>query len=219
MITVMLVDDQELLRAGLRTIVDAHPELEVVAEAAGGIAALETLERLAVDVVLLDLDMPGIDGVETTRRIRDRWGTPSPRIVVLTTFDASDNVLAALRAGADGFLGKGIGPRELTAAVVDGARGSHALSARAIDALVGHAVASPVAPAVDPAVRELFAGLTPREMEIVALAAAGLDNAEIGRQVYISPYTAKTHVTRAMSKVGARDRAHLVALAFQAGIR
>lgn len=218
MITVMLVDDQELLRAGLRTIVDAHPELEVVAEAAGGIAALETLERLAVDVVLLDLDMPGIDGVETTRRIRDRWGTPSPRIVVLTTFDASDNVLAALRAGADGFLGKGIGPRELTAAVVDGARGGE-LSARAIDALVGHAVASPVAPAVDPAVRELFAGLPPREMEIVALAAAGLDNAEIGRQVYISPYPAKTHVNRAMSKVGARDRAHLVALAFQAGIR
>ncbi|MGP9694794.1 response regulator [Brachybacterium sp. AOP25-B2-12] len=218
MITVMLVDDQELLRAGLRTIVDAHPELEVVAEAAGGIAALETLECLAVDVVLLDLDMPGIDGVETTRRIRDRWGTPSPRIVVLTTFDASDNVLAALRAGADGFLGKGIGPRELTAAVVDGARGGE-LSARAIDALVGHAVASPVAPAVDPAVRELFAGLPPREMEIVALAAAGLDNAEIGRQVYISPYTAKTHVNRAMSKVGARDRAHLVALAFQAGIR
>lgn len=218
MITVMLVDDQELLRAGLRTIVDAHPELEVVAEATGGIAALETLECLAVDVVLLDLDMPGIDGVETTRRIRDRWGTPSPRIVVLTTFDASDNVLAALRAGADGFLGKGIGPRELTAAVVDGARGGE-LSARAIDALVGHAVASPVAPAVDPAVRELFAGLPPREMEIVALAVAGLDNAEIGRQVYISPYTAKTHVNRAMSKVGARDRAHLVALAFQAGIR
>lgn len=217
MITVMLVDDQEL-RAGLRTIVDAHPELEVVAEATGGIAALETLECLAVDVVLLDLDMPGIDGVETTRRIRDRWGTPSPRIVVLTTFDASDNVLAALRAGADGFLGKGIGPRELTAAVVDGARGGE-LSARAIDALVGHAVASPVAPAVDPAVRELFAGLPPREMEIVALAVAGLDNAEIGRQVYISPYTAKTHVNRAMSKVGARDRAHLVALAFQAGIR
>jgi DNA-binding NarL/FixJ family response regulator len=217
-IRVMLVDDQEMLRAGLRVIIDAQPELSVAAEAGDGHAALRRLQHTEVDVVLMDLNMPGIDGVETVRRLRATHGPDAPRILVLTTFDQDANVLAALRAGADGFLGKGAGPAELADAIREVAAGRHALSPTAIDALVSHAADDP-APAPDPEKQALLAELTPRELEVVGLIVEGLDNREIGARMFISPLTVKTHANRAMTKVGARDRAQLVSIAVQAGLR
>ena len=217
MIRVMLVDDQEMIRAGLRTIVGAHPDLEVVAEAADGLAVLRDLEDLEVDVVLMDIRMPGIDGVEATRRIRLTRPPEQLRILVLTTFDQDDNVLRALRAGADGFLSKGAGPAELTGAIVQVAAGVRALSSGAVDAVVDHVVDQRVI-AVDPALASRFSELTPREREVVGAIVSGLDNAQIAEQFFLSPFTVKTHANRAMVKVGARDRAQLVTLAIRAGI-
>lgn len=216
-VRVMIVDDQEVIRTGLKTILDADPQLTVVAEAGDGVTAIAVLERTTADVVLMDLNMPGIDGVETIRRIRARL-TPDPmHILVLTTFDQDQNVISALRSGADGFLSKSASPAELTDAILSTAVGQHALSRTAVDALVHHA-ADPVPPPVDPDAAKLFDGLTPREREIVAYIVAGLTNAQIGKRIFISPYTVKTHANRAMMKVGARDRAQLVSLAIQAGI-
>ena len=218
MIRVMIVDDQEMIRAGLRTIVEAHPQLAVVAEAGDGIAALRLLETTDVDVVLMDIRMPGVDGVEATRRIRGSHPPDYPRILVLTTFDQDENVLNAIRAGADGFFGKGAGPSELTDGILRVFEGGRALSSTAVNALVDHVAEAEITP-TDPAVAARFAALTPREHEVVALIVAGLDNSEIGARIFVSPYTVKTHANRAMMKVGARDRAQLVSLAVQAGIR
>ncbi|MEV6348156.1 response regulator transcription factor [Actinoplanes sp. NPDC051851] len=218
MIRVVLVDDQEIIRAGLRTILDAHPELTVVAEAPDGLALLRLLDDgTGADVLLMDLNMPGIDGVETTRRVRAAAG-PQPRILVLTTFDQDANVLAALRAGADGFLSKGAGPAELTAAIARVAAGGRVLSATAVDAVVTH-VAEDRGTPPDPQAVARFTELTAREHEIVHLVVAGLDNHEIAARLVVSPFTVKTHVNRAMAKAGTRDRAQLVSLAVRAGIR
>ena len=217
MIRVMLVDDQEMIRAGLRAIIGAHPDLEVVAEAADGLAVLRQLDEARPDVVLMDIRMPGIDGVEATRRIRLTTPPEQLRILVLTTFDQDENVLQALRAGADGFLSKGAGPAELTGAIVQVASGGRALSPGAVSAVVDHVVDQRVI-AVDPALATRFADLTPREREIVGAIVSGLDNARIAEQFHLSPFTVKTHANRAMVKVGARDRAQLVTLAIRAGI-
>ena len=217
MIRVMLVDDQEMIRAGMRTIVSAHPDLEVVAEAADGQAVLRDLESLVVDVVLMDIWMPGIDGVEATRRIRLTRSPEELRMLVLTTFDQDENVLQALRAGADGFLGKGAGPAELTGAILEVASGRRALSPGAVGAVVDHVVQQRAVPA-DPVLAARFAELTPREREVVGAIVSGLDNAQIAEQFFLSPFTVKTHANRAMVKVGARDRAQLVAFAVRAGI-
>ena len=216
-IRVLLVDDQEMIRVGLRSIIEAHDEIDVVAEAGDGITAVSIVERGGVDVVLMDINMPGIDGVETTRRVRALPAEVQPRILVLTTFDQDENVLAALRAGADGFFSKGAGPRELTDGILGVAAGANPLSPTAVAALIGH-VSDPAPPPVDAEKAALFAELTPRELEVVGLIVDGLDNVEISRRIYISPYTVKTHANRAMMKVGARDRAQLVSLAVQAGI-
>jgi DNA-binding NarL/FixJ family response regulator len=216
-IRVMLVDDQEMIRAGLRAIIGAHPDLEVVAEAADGLAVLRQLDAAQPDVVLMDIRMPGIDGVEATRRIRLTTPPEQLRILVLTTFDQDDNVLRALRAGADGFLSKGAGPAELTGAIVSVASGERALSPGAVSAVVDHVVDQRVI-AVDPALAARFAELTPREREVVGAIVSGLDNARIAEQFHLSPFTVKTHANRAMVKVGARDRAQLVTLAIRAGI-
>ena len=217
MITVMLVDDQEMIRMGLRTIIESHDELAVVAEAPDGYAALSTLDTTEVDVVLMDIRMPGIDGVETTKRIRATRTPAELRILVLTTFDQDENVLAALRAGADGFLSKGAGPAELTDGILRVALGERALSANAVHALVDHVKDGMNRPA-DPAVAALFTALTPRELEVVEAIVRGSSNAEIAGQLFLSPYTVKTHANRAMMKVGAHDRAQLVSLAVQAGM-
>ena len=217
MIRVMLVDDQEMIRAGLRAIISAHPELDVVAEAGDGLAVLRQLDDARPDVVLMDLRMPGIDGVEATRRIRLTRPAEQVRILVLTTFDQDANVLQALRAGADGFLSKGAGPTELTDAIVAVAAGGRALSPSAVSAVVEHVVHQRAVD-VDPVLAARFAELTPREREVVGAIASGLDNAEIAERFFLSPFTVKTHANRAMTKVGARDRGQLVALALRAGI-
>jgi DNA-binding NarL/FixJ family response regulator len=214
----MVVDDQELIRVGLVTIVDAHPDLEVVVTAADGLDALRQLESVAVDVVLMDIRMPGIDGVETTRRVRRAFPADRVRICVLTTFEHDGDVVRALRAGADGFLGKGAGPAELTAGILEVARGGSALSAVAANAVVTH-VASDTGVPEDPGAAALFEALTAREREVVAAIVTGLDNATIAAQFFLSPFTVKTHANRAMTKVGARDRAQLVTLAVRAGMR
>jgi DNA-binding NarL/FixJ family response regulator len=217
-IRVVLVDDQEMIRVGLRTIVDAHPDLTVVAEAADGLAAVRLLETVEADVVLMDIRMPGIDGVEAARRIRRSRPPEELRIVVLTTFDQDENVLNALRAGANGFLSKGVGPSELTAGVVEVAAGGGALSAAAAAALIGHVAEDGTTPD-DPVMVKRFTALTPRDRDVVAAIVSGLDNTQIAEQMYVSPFTVKTHANRAMTKVGARDRAQLVSYAFRAGIR
>jgi len=216
-IRVMLVDDQEMIRTGLRSIIGAHPELEVVAEAGDGLAVLRQLDDAQPDVVLMDLRMPGIDGVEATRRIRLTRPAEQLRILVLTTFDQDVNVLQALRAGADGFLSKGAGPTELTDAILAVAAGDRALSPSAVSAVVQHVVQQRAVD-VDPALAARFAQLTPREREVVGAIASGLDNAEIAERFFLSPFTVKTHANRAMTKVGARDRGQLVAMAVRAGI-
>lgn len=218
MIRVAIVDDQEMIRAGLRTIIDAHLELSVVAEGADGIAALRVLETTEVDLLLLDLRMPGIDGVEVIRRLRRDGGPTGLRILVLTTFDQDENVLYALKAGADGFLSKGAGPTELTAGILEVAAGRHALSSSAVGALVDH-IADDGAIPDDPAMAARFTELTPREHEVVGAIVAGMSNAEIAAAMVLSPFTVKTHANRAMTKVGARDRAQLVSFAVRAGIR
>ncbi|MGC4154533.1 MAG: response regulator transcription factor [Propionicimonas sp.] len=218
MIQVMLVDDQEMIRTGLRTIIDAHPDLQVVAETGDALAALRLLETTPVDVVLMDIRMPGIDGVEGTRRIRRSHPPEKVRVLVLTTFDQDENVLAAVRAGADGFFSKGASPAELTDGILRVAQGGRAMSATAVEALFDH-VAEDKGTPHDPEIAALFAGLTPRELEIVRLVVAGLDNNKIAAELYLSPFTVKTHANRAMMKVGAPDRAQLVSLAVLAGIR
>lgn len=217
MIRVMIVDDSDIIRAGLTTIVEASPELSVVAQAADGFAALTLLDTVPVDVVLIDLRMPGIDGVETIRRIRERIAADQTRVIVLTTFDQDENVLAAMRAGADGFFGKGASPTEISNGIRDAAAGRRALSATAVDAVVDHVVEQRRLPA-DAAMVELFSHLTAREREIVVAVVSGLDNAQIAERLYLSPFTVKTHANRAMTKVGARDRGQLVSLAVRAGI-
>jgi DNA-binding NarL/FixJ family response regulator len=217
MIRVLLVDDQEMIRMGLRAILDAQSGIEVVADVGDGFQALELLRQTNVDVVMMDIRMPGIDGVETTRRIRRFSPAQEVRVIVLTTFDNDANVFAALRAGANGFLSKGVSPTELVAGIEEVAAGGGALSAAAAAALIDH-VATEQPRQVDVAMADRFRGLTPRERDVVIAAASGRDNATIAREMFVSPYTVKTHANRAMAKVGARDRSQLVAFAFQAGL-
>lgn len=217
MSTVLLVDDQEMIRLGLRAILDASTDFEVVADVADGFAALAFLRQHEVDLILMDIRMPGIDGVETTRRIRETVPAEQTRIVVLTTFEHEQTVLTALRAGANGFLGKGAGPAELIASLQQVVAGGAALSASASASLVDHVVSRPeVAPDAD-AIRR-FEALTPRERDVVIAAAQGKTNDDIAAELYLSAYTVKTHANRAMAKAGVRDRAQLVALAYRAGL-
>lgn len=218
MIRVMVVDDQEMIRLGLKVIIDAHPDLELVGQAADGIAALKLLGEIETDVVLIDIRMPGIDGVETTLRLREIHASENLKIVVLTTFDQDENVFAALRAGANGFLSKGVGPTELAAGIIEVAAGGGALSATAAAALIGR-VAEEQVTEVDPEMAQRFDTLTPREREIVTLIVSGMDNSEIATKLFLSPFTVKTHANRAMTKVQAKDRAQLVSYAVRAGLR
>jgi DNA-binding NarL/FixJ family response regulator len=217
MTKIMLVDDQEMIRAGLRSILRTQEDLEVVCEAGDGLDAARLVDENDVDVVLMDLRMPGIDGVEATRRIRAAHPAERVRIIVLTTFDEEKNVLAALRAGANGFLSKGVGPSELAAGIREVAAGGGALSSAAAAVLIG-SVAEERKPVVDESMVDRFSSLTPRERDVVAAIATGLDNAQIAAQMFVSPFTVKTHANRAMAKVGARDRAQLVTFAYQAGL-
>ncbi|OII27283.1 response regulator transcription factor [Frigoribacterium sp. MCBA15_019] len=217
MIRVMIVDDQDIIRAGLAAIVGAPEDLEVVAQAADGFEALRTLATTAVDVLLVDLRMPGIDGVETVRRVRLLRPAAELGILVVTTFDEDENVLRALRAGADGFFSKSASPSEIADGVRQVAAGGRALSDHAVGVVVNH-VADDRAVVVDRAVADLVATLTPREREVVEAIVSGLDGATIAARLHLSPFTVKTHANRAMAKVGATDRGQLVSLAVRAGI-
>jgi DNA-binding NarL/FixJ family response regulator len=213
-IRVLLADDQALVRAGFRALLDAQPDIEVVGEAADGIEAHHAVAELRPDVVLMDIRMPRLDGLEATRRIAADGRLGSVRVVVLTTFDDDAYVFEALRSGASGFLVKDTEPVELLRAVRVVADGDGLLSPGVTRRLIEEfaARAQPVRPPDE------LGRLTEREREIVTLVAAGMSNDEIAEHLVVSPATAKTHVSRAMTKLGLRDRAQLVVLAYESGL-
>lgn len=215
-IRVVVADDQPLIRGGLVAILGSEPDLEVVGEAGDGRAAVAAARDLAPDVLLMDVRMPLLDGLAATREISADPSLAQVRIVVLTTFEADENVLAALQAGAAGFLGKDVSPAQLVAAVRTGAGGEALLSPRATTALVRTYLrpAADPGPVPDPRLD----ALTEREREVLAMVGRGLTNDEIAAQLVLSPHTVKTHVNRTMTKVAARDRAQLVVLAYRSGL-
>ena len=217
MTKILIVDDQDDIRAGIRAMLLLDPGLVVVGDLSDGLQVLPYLQDHPVDLVLMDIRMPGIDGVEATRRIRRQHPPEELRVIVLTTFDQDDIVLAALRAGANGFLSKTVSPAELVAGITEVVNGGGALSAAATAALIGHMTDSPP-PAIDRELLRRFDALTPRERDVILLVAGGLSNEEIAAQMVVSPFTVKTHAVRAMTKVGARDRAQLVSFTFRAGL-
>jgi DNA-binding NarL/FixJ family response regulator len=213
--TVLLVDDQPLLRAGFRMVLDSHPGIEVVGEAGDGLEGVREAERLLPDVVLMDIRMPGVDGVEATRRIVDA-GLPS-RVLVLTTFDLDEYAFAALRAGASGFLLKDVPPDQLVAAIASVASGDAVVAPRVTRSLLD-AFAAELPAAASPAREDAVASLTDREREVLLLVARGLSNSEIAAELVVGETTVKSHVSRVLEKLGLRDRVQAVVLAYETGL-
>ncbi|MCW2749001.1 MAG: LuxR family transcriptional regulator [Aeromicrobium sp.] len=214
MIRVVLVDDQALLRAGFRALIDPEDGIEVVAEASDGQEAVDVITLHVPDVVLMDIRMPGVDGLEATRRITSNPALEGVRVIILTTFDLDEYVFEAVRIGASGFLVKDTEPAELLAGIRAVAAGDALLSPgvtrRLISEFADRSRGTADTKALEP--------LTDREREVVALVGEGLNNDEIGGRLFMSPATAKTHVSRAMIKLHARDRAQLVVIAYEAGL-
>jgi DNA-binding NarL/FixJ family response regulator len=214
-VRVVIADDQALVRSGFSVIVASAPDMEVVAEVGDGAAAVEAVRDAAPDVVLMDIRMPTMDGLEATRRITSDPRTAATRVVILTTFDLDEYVYEALRAGASGFLLKDTLPDDLLSAVRVVAAG---------DALIAPAITRRLIeefahrPGPSDASRKPVSGLTEREVEVLGMVAKGLSNAEVARELYMSPATAKTHVSRLLTKLQARDRAQLVMIAYETGI-
>jgi DNA-binding NarL/FixJ family response regulator len=214
MIRVLVADDQTLVRAGFRVLVESAPDLEVVGEAGDGVEAVELARQELPDVVLMDIRMPRMDGLEATRRIVALDRAEAVRVLVLTTFDLDEYVYQALRAGASGFLLKDTPPADLLAAIRVVAAGDALLAPGVTRRLIAEFARRPESSAVTPAA---LASLTEREREVLALVARGLSNAEIAELLVVSGATAKTHVSRVLAKLGARDRAQLVMLAYETG--
>ncbi|OEV09885.1 response regulator [Streptomyces nanshensis] len=234
-IRVVLADDQTLLRSAFRVLVDSEPDMEVVAEASDGDEAVEAVRTSDADVVLMDIRMPGTDGLAATRAISADPSLAGVRIVILTTFEADDYVAQALRAGASGFLGKGAEPEELLSAIRKAVQGEALLSPAATKGLIasflaregpytGPDPAGPDGSGEPGGVQDGGGGdrpvdvLTGREREVLTLIGGGLSNDEIAERLAVSPLTVKTHVNRTMSKLGARDRAQLVVAAYENGL-
>ncbi len=211
---VLLADDQALVRAGFRALLDAEDDVEVVGEAADGEEAVRLAKSVVPDVVLMDIRMPGVDGLEATRNIVADERLASVRIVILTTFDLDEYVFEALRSGASGFLIKSTDPAELVQAVRAVAGGDALLSPGVTRRLISEFAAR----SREPRPVAQLDQLTEREREVMALVAEGLSNEGIAERLVVSPATAKTHVSRAMMKLGARDRAQLVVFAYESGL-
>ena len=219
MITVELVDDQALVRAGFQALLDAEPGIEVVAQAADGETAVALARRHRPDIVLMDIRMPVLDGLQATAQIVADAALPHTRVVVLTTFELDEYVFGALRAGASGFLLKDVEPPDLVAAVQVVAGGEALLSPRLTRRLIEAFVAGGAGRGeASAAHEEALDRLTPREREVLALVGRGCSNAEIAQRLVLSPLTAKTHVARLFAKLKARDRAQLVVAAYESGL-
>jgi DNA-binding NarL/FixJ family response regulator len=213
-IRVLLADDQALVRAGFRALLDAEPDIEVVGEAGNGIEAIELTRALMPEVVLMDVRMPELDGLAATRAIADDDALSNVHVVILTTFEQDEYVFESLKAGASGFLVKDTEPADLVRAVRAVAAGDALLSPgvtrRLIEEYASHAKEAGSSATLEQ--------LTEREREVMALVAEGLSNEEIAQRLFVSPATAKTHVSRAMVKLRARDRAQLVVFAYESGL-
>ncbi|KUN70851.1 LuxR family transcriptional regulator [Streptomyces canus] len=217
-IRVLLADDQALLRSAFRVLVDSEPDMEVVGEASDGAEAVRLTRKERADVVLMDIRMPGTDGLAATRMISEDPSLAHVRVVILTTFEVDDYVVQSLRAGASGFLGKGSEPEELLSAIRVAAGGEALLSPAATKGLIARFLAQGDADDNDPVRSERLAALTVREREVLVQVAGGHSNDEIAERLEVSPLTVKTHVNRAMAKLGARDRAQLVVIAYESGL-
>jgi DNA-binding NarL/FixJ family response regulator len=214
-IRVILADDQALVRAGFRVLVGSADDIEVVGEAADGQAAIDLAHGTAADVILMDIRMPGVDGLEATRRIARDPSLAKLRVLILTTFEDDAYVFEALRAGASGFLVKDTEPEDLVDAIRVVARGDALLSPSVTRRLIANIAGRGTSRPIDAATLSV---LTEREREVLALVAAGRSNEEIAATLYMSPLTAKTHVNRSMTKLNARDRAQLVVIAYETGL-
>jgi DNA-binding NarL/FixJ family response regulator len=214
-IRVLLVDDQALIRAGFRMILDAEEDIEVVGECADGTQAVDSVRRLKPDVVLMDIRMPAMDGIEATRLIADGGGEGVPRVLMLTTFDLDEYVYDALRAGASGFLLKDVPAEQLVDGIRVVAEGEALLAPSVTRRLIQEFSRGAVAQQSAPAALE---ELTPRELEVFKLIARGMSNAEIAAELIVSETTVKTHVARVLMKLGVRDRVQAVVLAYESGV-
>ncbi|MGW4444885.1 response regulator transcription factor [Streptomyces sp. NPDC004682] len=214
MIRVLLADDQSLVRAGFGALLGAQPDIEIAGEAADGAQALRQVRALRPDVVLMDIRMPVLDGLAATRHVTEDPALADVKVIMLTTFELDEYVFEAIRSGAFGFLVKDTEPDELVRAVRAVVDGDALLSPGVTRRLIAEFAAR----SKEPAAADALARLTDREREVMALVGIGLSNEEIARRLVVSPLTAKTHVSRAMVKLGARDRAQLVVLAYESGL-
>ena len=218
-IRVALVDDQQLVRAGFSMVIGSQPDMEVVLEAGDGVQAVRLLSSYDVDVVLMDVRMPGLDGIAATAAILEAPrppGRPAPRIVILTTFDQDEYVFAAIRAGASGFLLKDAQPEDMLAAIRTVHAGDAVIAPSSTRRLIEH-VAN-VLPDGEKTPASVLEHLTEREREVLILIAGGLTNGEIATQLFVAEATVKTHVGRILAKLGARDRVQIVVMAYETGL-
>ncbi len=215
MIRVLLADDQALIRAGFRVLIDSEDGMEVIAEAVNGAEAVDMARQQRADVVLMDIRMPVVDGLEATRRVAADEDLAGVKVIILTTFESEEYIYQAIRAGASGFLVKDCEPADLIQAVRVVARGEALLAPSVTRRLITDLASRPERPQLDGGHLDR---LTDREREVMSLVAAGLSNEEIAARLFLSPLTAKTHVSRILTKLGARDRAQLVVLAYESGL-